>query len=114
MGNHEIGRGLAAGARGFWAAWTIGRKDGDNPTKAQAIAALDAIVGPKEESDYRNCRDAEFNEEFDAENPLCRLVEIAFEATPAEIASRDIAEDDGDAWYEGPETRFRNRYGFGC
>lgn len=102
MGNHDVGRAMAAGAKGFWA----GR--GDNPvTPAEAMAVLDAIA-----EDFRGS-DAEFDDELSEDTPLSRLIAIAFEATPEQIASRDgEADDDHEAWYEGVERKFSERYEF--
>jgi hypothetical protein len=103
MGNHDVGRAMAAGAKGFWA----GR--GDNPvTPAEAMAALDSIA-----EEFRGS-DAEFDDEFYSETPLSKLVAIAFEATPEQIASRDGEndEDDGEAWYDGVQCKFSERYEF--
>lgn len=49
--------------------------------------------------------------------PLSRLVALAFDATPDELADLkgeyDCDEDEvGMLWYEGPEKRFRARYKF--
>lgn len=101
MGNHDVGRAMAAGAKGFWA----GR--GDNPVKPEdAMAVLDAIA-----EDFRGA-DAEFDDEFFGETPLSKLVAVAFEATPEQLASRDEDIDDGEAWYEGVYRRFSQRYEF--
>lgn len=104
MGNHDVGRAMSAGAKGFWA----GR--GDNPvTPAEAMAALDAVA-----EEFRGA-DAEFDDEFFGETPLSKLVALAFEATPEQIASRDgegPPDDDGDAWYEGVYRKFSERYNF--
>lgn len=94
---------MAAGAKGFWAG------HGDNPvTPAEALAALDAIA-----EEFRGA-DAEFDDEFFGETPLSKLVAIAFEATPEQIASRDgeADDDDGDAWCEGVQSKFSDRYKF--
>ncbi len=107
MGNHDVGRAFAASAKVFWLAM------GNNkPTKEQALAALDAVG-----EEYRGA-DAEFDDELHEVTPLSRLVAIAFDATPDEMAdldgSRDFGrvEDAGELWYDGPVTRFRKRYRF--
>lgn len=107
MGNHDVGRGMAAAARVFWLAM------GDRkPTKEQALAALDAAA-----EEYRGA-DAEFDDELHEETDLSRLVAVAFDATPEEIASlkgelaSESEDDTGIAWYDGPETKFRERYEF--
>ncbi len=106
MGNHDVGRGMSAAARAFWIA--MGDKQ---PTKEQALAALDAAA-----EDYRGA-DAEFDDELNEETPLSRLVAIAFDASPDEIADLKgeypcTDEDRGMLWYEGPEKRFSARYNF--
>ncbi|TLX17129.1 hypothetical protein [Rhizobium sp. MHM7A] len=110
MGNHDVGRGMAAAARAFW----IGNGDAEvSPEKA--MAALDAAA-----EDYIGA-DAEFDDEMSGYTPLSRLVAIAFEATPEELADlkgeREVAEDDEDdeeglLWYDGPYARFSDRYKF--
>lgn len=105
MGNHDVGRGMAAGAKAFLGAVLV-------PTKEQALAALDSLAEP-----YRGA-DAEFDDELHEETPLSRLVAIAFDATPDEIADLKgefdggRVEDRGELWYDGPITRFRQRYEF--
>ena len=106
MGNHQIGRAMAAAAKAFWMG------NGDRPvTKEKALEVLDASA-----ADFIG-GDAEFDDEFFGETPLSRLVAIAFEATPDELAGlkgeyQCDADDVGMLWYEGPETRFRDRYKF--
>jgi hypothetical protein len=100
MGNHEVGRGLGAMARGFWAA------NGDAPvTKEKALAVLDAAAEP-----YRGA-DAEFDDETFPEEPLGRLLAIAFGPFPPE-GHEPNDDDDGEGWYEGIERPFRDRYEF--
>lgn len=101
MGNHDVGRAMAAAARAFWIA-----TDGSEPDQATALEALDAAA-----EDFIGA-DAEFDDELFGETPLSKLVALAFDATPDEIKSRDTDHDDGMAWYEGPERRFRDRYKF--
>jgi hypothetical protein len=101
MGNHDVGRAMAAAARTFWIA------NGDAPpTKEKALAALDAAA------EHFHGADAEFDDELYDETPLSRLVAIAFDATPEEIKNRDHPEADNSAWYDGPLTRFSERYRF--
>ena len=101
MGNHDVGRAMAAAAEAFWAG------NGDAPVdRDKALRVLDA-AGER----FRGA-DAEFDDEFFGETPLSRLVAIAFDATPEEIKSRDGGYDDGLAWYNGPEARFHDRYQF--
>jgi hypothetical protein len=102
MGNHDVGRALAAGAKGFWAG--VGNRIVDQP---EALAVLDDLA-----NDFRGA-DAEFDDEFFGETPLSRLVAIAFDATPEQLADRDDPEanKDGEAWYEVQE-QFSARYKF--
>ena len=79
---------------------------GVSPDKDTALKALDAAA-----ERWRGA-DAEFDDEFFGETPLSRLVAVAFDATPEEIKSRDTDHDDGEAWYDGPQTRFSDRYNF--
>lgn len=107
MGNHSVGRAMAVAAKVFW----LG-KDEAAVTQEQALAALDAAG-----EDFIGA-DAEFDDELNEETDLSRLVAIAFAATPDERASLRgelESEDDenrGMAWYDGPETRFRNHFKF--
>ena len=92
MGNHDVGRGMSAAARGFWAG------NGDAPvTKEKALAVLDAAA-----ESYRGA-DAEFDDEADPNTPLGRLMEAAFGPWKG---------DDWDSWYETVYRPFRNRYEF--
>lgn len=101
MGNHSVGRAMASAAKVFYLA--IGDRI---PTHDEALACLDMAA-----EQYIGA-DAEFDDELYEDTPLRRLVTIAFDATPAEIAARDApasARDDG--WYEVIE-RFSKRYRF--
>lgn len=106
MGNHDVGRALASAAEAFWEAV------GDTPvTQEKALAALDKVA-----ERWRGA-DAEFDDELNEETPLSRLVAIAFDATPDEIADLKgeypcDESDVGMLWYEGAERRFRDRYEF--
>lgn len=101
MGNHDVGRAMAGAAEAFW----VG--NGDAPvTKEKALSVLDAAglrwVGT----------DAEFDDEFLGETPLSRLVAIAFDATPEQIDDLKNATAEGEAWFDGPYSAFRQRYKF--
>jgi hypothetical protein len=99
MGNHDVGRSMASAAEVFWTMVP----EGTAPTKEQAMKALDA-AGRR----FRGA-DAEFEDELvDHTTPLGRMVAIAFEATPEEM---DV-DPEGEAWYEGPYTRFRDHFEF--
>ena len=98
MGNHDVGRALGATARGFWAG------NGDAPvTKERALAVLDAAA-----EQFRGA-DAEFDDECFPEEPLGRLLAIAFGPWPIEGQEPD---EDGEGWYEGIERQFHDRYDF--
>lgn len=62
--------------------------------------------------------DAEFDDELTTETPLSRLVAIAFDATPDEIADlkgeldEGRVEDSGELWYDGPYRRFSDHFKF--
>lgn len=106
MGNHDVGRAMAGAAEGFWAG------NGEVPvSREKALAVLDAAA-----KRYIGA-DAEFDDELNEETPLSRLVAIAFDATPDQIADLkgEYPCEDGDSgmlWYEGPEKAFRARYKF--
>lgn len=106
MGNHDVGRVMAAAAEAFWTG------NGEEPVSIEkALRVLDAAA-----SRFIGA-DAEFDDELSTWTPLSRLVAIAFEATPDEIAD---LKGDGDEppegwferWYAGPYERFSNRYRF--
>ncbi|MGB3042491.1 MAG: hypothetical protein WBB98_04835 [Xanthobacteraceae bacterium] len=107
MGNHNVGRAMSAAAKAFWAG------NGDAPvTKERALAVLDAAA-----EDFIGA-DAEFDDELWEVTPLSRLVAIAFDATPDELADlrgeldEGRIEDSGELWYDGPHSRFSKRYRF--
>lgn len=98
MGNHDVGRAMGAAARGFWSI------NGDDPvTKEKALSFLDAVGEP-----FRGA-DAEFDDETFEEEPLGRILAIAFGPWPVPGQEPD---DDGEGWYEGIERPFRDRYEF--
>ena len=98
MGNHDVGRAMAAAARGFWA----GNEDAP-VTKEKALKVLDAAA-----EQFRGA-DAEFDDEADPEQPLGRLLVIAFGPYPAPGQEPDA---DGEGWYEGIYRPFSDRYNF--
>ena len=120
MGNHDAGKAMGLAAVAWWEA----RGDQPEPTKEEAIYALDTICKP-----WVSC-DAEFEAEdpnklgyvhpvydyyTDPTNgaPLGRLINIAFGATPEQIADYDSASDNaGDDWYDNVYTPFKKRYDF--
>jgi hypothetical protein len=98
MGNHDVGRAMGAVARGFWAA------NGDAPvTKEKALAVLDAAG-----KQFRGA-DAEFDDELFPDEPLGRLIAIAFGPWTKEQQAADL---DGEGWYEGIQRPFSKRYDF--
>lgn len=104
MGNHDVGRGMSAAARVFWIA--VGDRE---VSKELALEAINAAG-----EDYVGA-DAEFDDELYGETPLSRLVAIAFDASPDEIADLRGGLDDenaGELWYDGPVRRFIAHFGF--
>lgn len=104
MGNHNVGRAMAAAAKGFWA----GNGD-EHVSQERALRVLDAAA-----EDFIGA-DAEFDDELGTWSPLSRLVAIAFDATAAEVSDlKGEAEGDdmGELWYAGPSSRFSDRYQF--
>lgn len=98
MGNHHVGRAMGAAARAFWAIHE------DAPlTKEQALKVLDAAG-----EQFRGV-DAEFDDECFPDEPLGRLLAVAFGPWPIPGQEPD---DDGEGWYEGIERPFRARYDF--
>lgn len=99
MGNHNVGAAFAAAADVFW----FMVPEDSTPTMEETLNALE-LVGNR----FRGA-DAEFDDELiDHTTPLGHMVAIAFEATPEELAQ----DEDNDAWYEGPYTRFREYFEF--
>lgn len=98
MGNHDVGRAMGAAARGFWAG------NGDAPvTQEKALAVLDAA------GEMFRGADAEFDDELFPDEPLGKLVRIAFGPWTDEQQSTDT---DGEGWYETIECPFHKRYDF--
>jgi hypothetical protein len=98
MGNHAVGEAMNAAAKGFWAG------NGDAPvSKDKALAVLDAAG-----EGFRRA-DAEFDDYCQPDEPLGRLLSIAFGPwTPEQQA----ADEDGEEWYEAIYEPFRQRYAF--
>lgn len=97
MGNHDVGRAMNAAAKGFWAG------NGDAPvTKEKALAVLDAVG-----EEFRGA-DAEFDDYTFPDEPLGRLLAIAF----GPWTDEDKAATNEDWWYDKIETHFYARYGF--
>lgn len=105
MGNHDVGRGMAAAARVFWLA-----NRGQEVTQEFALKALDAMA-----EDYTGA-DAEFDDELDTETDLSKLVCIAFGASDKARSflkgEDDEAETGYDEWYATVYQPFRERYRF--
>lgn len=98
MGNHDVGRAMGAAARAFWAG------NGDAPvSKEKALAVLDAAA------DVFRGADAEFDDECAPDEPLGKLVAIAFGPWTDEDDEKD---EYGENWYEKIERPFRDRYDF--
>jgi hypothetical protein len=100
MGNHSVGRALAAAAEGFWE----GR---ENATQEQALRFLDKVAEPWISAD------AEFDDELnDGESTaLGRLVALAMGSTKEELNAEE-GDDYTSPWFDGPYQRFQNRYKF--
>jgi hypothetical protein len=98
MGNHDVGRAMSAAARGFWA----GNGDAE-VSKDKALAVLDAAT-----QDFLGS-DAEFDDALNLDQPLGRLVAIAFGPWTEEDAKSD---PDGSSFYVNIESPFRKRYKF--
>ncbi|MVB00102.1 hypothetical protein GN330_22915 [Nitratireductor sp. CAU 1489] len=105
MGNHDVGRGMAAAARVFWIAYGNGEV-----TQEVALKALDAMA-----KDYLGA-DAEFDDELHQETDLSELVAIAFSASEksrAYLRGEDDDEETGyDEWYSTVYRPFCERYRF--
>lgn len=93
---------MNAAAKGFWAG------NGDAPvTKEKALAVLDAAA-----EEFRGA-DAEFDDHCFPDEPLGRLLAIAFGPwTEEDAAKDDDGEDCGDHWYEKIQRPFSERYEF--
>jgi hypothetical protein len=101
--------------------WAIREaKKQTDPSKDEALAALDMICNP-----HRNC-DAEFEADdpnnpslihpvyecyTEPKGPIGRLIVIAFEATPEQIAAYET-EENIELWFDGPYQLFDKRYNF--
>lgn len=110
MGNHEVGRSMSNAAKMFW---MVADSLKMNPTKEQALLALDLIA-----EDYRGA-DAEFDDDMHTWTPLSRLVSLAFDASPDNIRylKEDIRDDEDseqfyESWYENVYKKFSERYDF--
>jgi hypothetical protein len=103
MGNHNVGRAMAAAAKGFWAG------NGDAPvSKEKALAVLDATA-----EEFRGA-DAEFDDHCWPDEPLGRLLAVAFGPWTEDDDKKNNADPNnvGMHWYEKIETPFSERYGF--
>lgn len=98
MGNHHVGRALEAAAKGFW----LGNGE-TAVTKERALEVIDAIA-----EEFRGS-DAEFDDATYPNEPLGRLMAIAFGPYPEPGAEPD---HEGEGWYEGIERPFFERYNF--
>src|SRR5262245_52962092 len=103
MGNHDVGRAMAAWAKGFWAGWGTA---GGLPPKEVVLRSMDAAAEP-----YRGA-DAEFDDEADsARTPLGRLLAIAFDWQQVLDRKPDLESLD-ELWYEEVYAKFSKRYDF--
>lgn len=107
MGNHDVGRGMEVGAKVFW---SMLEPDGsaerdEPPTKEVVLRALDIMAEP-----YRGS-DAEFDDSTHRDEPLGKMMAIAFGPWTPEDEEKDAAEE-GDHWYEKIYRPFRERYEF--
>lgn len=107
MGNHDVGRGMEVGAKVFW---SMLEPDGsaerdEPPTKEVVLRAMDIMAEP-----YRGA-DAEFDDSTHRDEPLGKMMAIAFGPWTHEDEEKDAAEE-GDHWYEKIYRPFRERYNF--
>jgi len=92
MGNHDVGRGMNAAAKGFWA----GRNGKtDDTTSEEALIFLDAVA-----EEWRGA-DAEFDDYLHPDEPLGCLIAIAF--------SPGVGKEN---FFEEVNDKFRKRYSF--
>ena len=113
MGNHDAGRAMGIAAAMWWQACNT-----YVPTKDEALAVLNEICMPHQTCDAEfeltdpkrpGCVHPDYDDYRLPHAPLGRLIAVAFEATPAEIA----AFSDVDLlWWEGPVTRFKQYFDF--
>ena len=75
------------------------------PTAEDALIYLDYIA-----EDFHGT-DAEFDDHTMPDQPLGRLIAIAFN-WKLDKSIDEWADDDFDAWYDGPYKSFRQRYNF--
>ena len=106
MGNHDVGRGMAAAAKVFW----LTKGSGDEVSQDLALKVLDAMA-----EDYIGA-DAEFDDELNTETDLSKLVSIAFNASDKALSflrGEDDEDESGyDEWYDTVDLPFRERYRF--
>ena len=117
MDEDDVGKAMGVAATAWWAA----RESAPDPTKEEALAALDLICKPwakrdvefeAEDPEEAGQVHPEFGDWTDPINgaPLGRLIIIAFDATSEQI--EQFANDEVEPWYEGPYEMFRQRYEF--
>src|SRR5882672_8313426 len=99
MGNHDVGRAMAAGAKAVMQA--LGP---DKPSPSKALGLLDTLAEPFHGAD------AEWDDELFGQTPLALLIAAAFDATDDELAA--LLKPDDNLWLNGPYLRFCERYGF--
>ncbi len=92
---------MNAAAKGYWA----GRGDQPPPTAEEALKVLDAAA-----EDFRGA-DAEFDDYLMPNEPLGKLVAVAFGGWSKEDGRKN-AETSGNHWYEQRMRPFSDRYDF--
>jgi hypothetical protein len=102
MGNHDVGRALNSAAKGFWAGHETGGMQ--PPNKEEALKFLDAVC-----EDWRGS-DAEFDDCLQPDEPLGRLLIIAF----GPWTGKDAPKNDTywDSYHNEIEEPFSQRYDF--
>ena len=98
------GVGLITAAEAFWFGWG----DGADPTKEEALEALDIITQAVKNG--AGTYELSEPEDDDPDSHLGRLVAIAFDATDEETEEPDEETGD-DPWRDGPLARFREHFG---
>lgn len=101
MGNHDVGRAMHSAAQGYWA----GRGEQPAPSQEEALRVLD------DAAEVWRGADAEFDDYDFPDEPLGRLIAIAFGGW--DKADHDTDDESaGEHWYEDRIRPFRNRYQF--
>lgn len=96
------GAGLVTAAEAYW----LGRGNQRLPNKIEALAALKLITGWICEGSGHF--EAQHLRDRSPVSPLGRLIAIAFDGTPEEIASAEVG--GSEAWFSGPFSRFMSHF----